>query len=61
MINPDFLFSRTLSKHDGKISQKEYLFELENRSLIMDAARKQGKSKEITKKDMQKLRACLKI
>lgn len=45
-----------LSEHGGRISQKEYIFELEKRGLIKDATGKRGKNKEITKKDMRKQR-----
>ncbi|MCZ7392415.1 MAG: DUF6293 family protein [Candidatus Methanoperedens sp.] len=43
-----------LSEHGGRISQKEYIFELEKRGLIKDATGKRGKNKEITKKGYAK-------
>lgn len=43
-----------LLEHDGRISQKEYIFELENQGLLKDATEKWGKRKEVTKKGYAK-------
>ncbi len=43
-----------LSENGGKISQKEYIFELEKRGLIKDATSVSRKHKEVTKKGYAK-------
>lgn len=43
-----------LSERNGRISQKEYIFELEERGLIKDATAMRRKHKEVTKKGYAK-------
>lgn len=43
-----------LSENGGRISQKDYIFKLEDNGLIKDATWRQGKKKEVTKKGYAK-------